>query len=110
MKKFLTFFPVTLVALALFALPTLARADIVLNVDLSVVNQVTIAATSAASTSTVSGSEVTGFYLENFYTGDPAATNLVDTYVSGFLTSFLNASNANPADLFNSNFFPLVMA
>ncbi|MGJ8649283.1 MAG: PEP-CTERM sorting domain-containing protein [Opitutaceae bacterium] len=67
-----------------------------LEVDLSVVNQITITATSEASAVTVSGSDGTGFYLENLF-GVNTTTALFETALSGGdLTSFSNSSDGTP--------------
>jgi hypothetical protein len=81
-----------LVALALFALPSSADADLVLNVDLTVTDQITITALTGNSTNTVSGSDGIGFYLQDFF----AAGGITDTLVSGNLTSAANVSNMTP--------------
>ncbi len=69
--------------------------NVLLCVDLSVVDQVTITATDGLSDATISGSDGIGVYLNNFYTG-AGATGLNETLVSGDLTNFLNASDGTP--------------
>ncbi len=85
--------------LILFACTARTQADLVLSVDLSVVNQVTILSVPGASANTVSGSDVTGFYLDNFYNG-PTPAIAGDALVTGNLTSFLNGSDTSP-DLYH---------
>ena len=86
-------------ALALFTLPTLAQADLVLNVDLTVENQVTITAVPGLSSATVSAPTTgVGFYLEGAIGGTLGASG--DTLVAGDLTSFGDASDGTP-DLFS---------
>ena len=70
------------------------RADILLTVDLSVTDQVTITATDGLSSATVSGADGTGVYLENFYVG--AGSVLNDTLLSGDLTNSLNPPDNSP--------------
>jgi len=69
-----------------------AQADVVLNVDVSTPNQVTISATTAASAVTVSGGNTTGFYLANFFNGTGTLTG--NTLVAGATLSTFN----DPAD------------
>ena len=71
-----------------------AQADVLLTVDLSVVNQVTISATSGLSANSASGSDTTGVYLDNFYNG--AGSSLNETLISGDLTSAENTSDMSP--------------
>jgi hypothetical protein len=79
------------VLILLGALSTSASAGIVIEVDLTTPNQITVNATGADSLVTVSGSDTTGVYLEGFYGG--AGNALSATLVSG---NFTNAEN--PAD------------
>ena len=86
-------------ALALFALPSLAKADLVLNVDLSVTDQITITALDGLSASTVSAPTTgVGFYLDGFFGTDPGGSG--DSLVGGDLSSFGDASDGSP-DLFS---------
>ena len=73
--------------------------DTLIEIDLSVANQVTITATDAPSLLTISGSNVTGFYLENFFPVD--GTGLSETLVVGDLTPAENTSDMTP-NLFRS--------
>ena len=68
---------------------------VILVVDLSVPNQITVTATDAPSNATVSGSDTTGFYLEAFFGAD-GTSSLNESLVSGDLTSFLNGSDGSP--------------
>ncbi|MCR9215719.1 MAG: hypothetical protein NXI14_00820 [bacterium] len=68
---------------------------VILVVDLSVPNQITVTATDAPSNATVSGSDSTGFYLESFFGAD-GTSGLNEGFVSGDLTSFLNGSDGSP--------------
>lgn len=94
MKKILALFSVSF----LTALPT-TQAALVLHVDLSVPNTITINATAGTSAASVSGGTFTGFYLENLFGG--AGSSLGHTLVSGNLTTFNNVSDGTP-DLFRS--------
>ncbi|MEM6331404.1 MAG: PEP-CTERM sorting domain-containing protein [Planctomycetota bacterium] len=81
-----------------------AKADLLLTVDLSVINQITITATDGLSEITTSGSDTTGVYLDLFYGAGVAGGGLGDsTLVAGDLTSFLNTSDGSPL-LFRSTF------
>lgn len=72
-----------------------AQAEHLLEVDLSVVNQVTITAAAGVSMATVSGSDTTGVYLENFYGG--SGDSLSASLVSGNLTNAENPSDNSPS-------------
>jgi hypothetical protein len=67
---------------------SLANSAVVLLVDLTVENQITVNATSGASLATVSGSDTTGFSLANFF--DPSRGQVTNTLQSGNITSFNN--------------------
>ncbi len=86
-------------ATALFA--AAAQAQVLLTVDLSVVNQVTISATDGLAANTVSGDVFIGVYLDNFYAGEGGG--LFGDLVSGDLTNAENPSNFEPY-LFRSGF------
>lgn len=85
------------IAIAVATMASVARAEIVLEVDLSTPNQITISSTTGLSAATISGSDNIGFYLANIF-GAPG-TGLSDTLVSGNLTHFNNTSDNSP-DLF----------
>lgn len=80
--------------IAFFLDACLCQAGI-LEVDLSVVNQITITATAEASAVTASGPDGNGFYLNDFF-GVDTTTALFETALSGNLTSFLNSSDGTP--------------
>jgi hypothetical protein len=80
---------------SLFALAGVAQADDLLIVDLSVVNQVTLTATSGASAITASGGDSIGVYLDNFYGG--AGDSLSATLISGDLTDTGSPSDGTPS-------------
>lgn len=81
-----------------------AQAAVLLVVDLSVTDQVTITSTTGTSDLTLSGFAVIGVYLENFY-GVAAGSPLGVTLVSGDLTNAENPSNSSP-DLFRNDTDP----
>ncbi|RMH09815.1 MAG: hypothetical protein D6695_12510 [Planctomycetota bacterium] len=76
------------------ALTAGAQADDLLIVDLSVVNQVTISATTGNSAADASGSDSIGVYLADFYSG-PGNT-LAETFITGNLTNAENPSDLSP--------------
>jgi hypothetical protein len=71
-----------------------ASAEILLEVDLSVMDQITITATNGLSAVTVEGSDTTGFFLDGIFLTDQTA--ITDTLVSGDLTSFENVPDTTP--------------
>lgn len=81
-------------AAALMAMMTQsAKADVVLNVDLSVLNTVTVSATPGLSAATVSGSTVTGFYLDAIFGSGP---NPISGVGGGNLTTANDPSDGTP--------------
>ena len=66
-----------------------------LEVNLSVIDEITITATSGTSAATVSGPDFTGIYLDDFFAFDPADGDLSGSNV-GTLTSALNVSDGSP--------------
>lgn len=78
----------------------LANSAVVLLVDLTVENQITVNATAASSLATVSGSDTTGFSLTNFF--DPSRGQVTNTLQSGNITSANNISDGSPI-LFGSS-------
>lgn len=74
--------------------------DVLIEIDLTVTDQITVTATNGLSAATVSGSNVTGFYFADFYTG-PQTVALSASLVSGNITSSLNPSDNTPS-LFRS--------
>jgi hypothetical protein len=104
-KEELMFKQLILGAVAALGLATAANSEVVLLVDLTVPDQVTITATDGLSSGTVSElSSSTGVLLENFYS--TLGPGVIETLVSGDLTSFLNPSDGSP-NLFNSGSFGL---
>ena len=81
------------VALLLILASTGLHAQI-LEIDLSVANQVTITGTSGPASASASGSDTTGVYFENFYGG--AGSALSETFVSGDLTNAENPADGTP--------------
>jgi hypothetical protein len=73
---------------------SLANSAVVLLVDLTVENQITVNATAGASLATVSGSDTTGFSLANFF--DPSRGQVTNTLQSGNITSANNISDGSP--------------
>ena len=86
--------------IAIAGLATVASADVLLNVDLSVANTITITATGGLSAADVSGSDGIGVLLENFF--NDASFTSADTFVSGDLTAANDSSDGTP-DLFSSS-------
>jgi hypothetical protein len=82
-------------ALSLCGMTTAQAADL-LNVDLTVPNQITITALPGLSAVTASGSTTTGFYFQNFFSGTAivSGTALVGT---ANLTAASVASDGSPA-------------
>ena len=70
-----------------------ANADILINIDLSTVNQVTFTATAGVSAATVSGSTGTGMYFDNLYV---AGISFNATTIASNLTSAENPSIGEP--------------
>lgn len=87
-------------AVAALGLATAANSEVLVLVDLTVPDQVTIMATDGLASATVNGSDTTGFYMADFYTAGTTAS-LGALLVSGDLTNFLNPSDGSPS-LFNS--------
>lgn len=83
-----------ILAVALLA-PAPAQADVLLQIDLTTTNQVTITATDGLSALTTSGADGIGIYFENFYGGGGDA--LSATLVSGDITNAENASDGTPS-------------
>jgi hypothetical protein len=83
----------SIAAIAVLAGAATASAEILLEVDVSVTDQVTITATDGVSAITASGSDTIGVFLEGILDGSSSVT---DTLVSGDLTSALNSSDLTP--------------
>tara|TARA_R110000744_G_scaffold116348_7_gene217563 strand:- start:140 stop:712 length:573 start_codon:yes stop_codon:yes gene_type:complete len=91
----------TIVGLAVAASTMTASADVLLEIDLSVVDQITISATGGLSAASVSGADVTGVLMAGFY--NTAAPGISRTYLSGDLVSAGSTPDGSPG-LFNSSF------
>lgn len=88
-----------LAGLAVAATTMTASADLLLQVDLSVTDQLTMTATDGLSAATEAGSDSIGVLLADFF--NDASFSSGDTLVSGDLTSAENSSDGTP-DLFSS--------
>jgi len=86
-------------AASVATMTTAAQADVLLDIDLSVPNQVTISATSGFSAVTASGSDTVGVYFENFYSA--AGGGLNEGLVSSDFTSAENTAGS-AANLFRA--------
>jgi len=85
----------TIAGLAVATVAAAASADVLVSIDLSVVNQVTINATGGLSAVSASGSDTTGIYLNEFYAG--AGNALAGSLVSGDFTNAQNPSDGTPS-------------
>lgn len=90
-KQLVGLFTAALMCLGTFS----AQAQELLQIDLSVTNEITVTATAGLSAVTASGSDTTGIYLENFYGG--AGSSLANVLVAGDFTNFLNPSDLSPS-------------
>ncbi len=86
-----------LAVVAATGLASVATAEVLLEIDLTVANEITITATGGLSSATVSGSTFTGFYFENFYGGADSGGGVFGTLVSGDLTTASNPSDGSPS-------------
>ena len=77
------------------ALAGTASAEFLIEIDLSVENEITMSALAGASSETVSFSNFTGVYFVDFYGG--AGSSLGATLVSGDLTTFGEPSDSSPS-------------
>ena len=93
-------FSTTAAVAAVLSISSAASADVLLRVDLSTANQVTITATDGLSAASASGSQFTGVYLDGFYFGP--GSSVVISNGSGNLTAAGTASDGTPA-LFRAN-------
>lgn len=76
---------------------TAAQAEVVLLVDLTTPNQITINATPGLSAVTASGSNTTGFYLAGMFGGTGSTTGTIGTQMgTANLSTFNNASDGTP--------------
>lgn len=82
------------------AAATTASADVLLSVDLTVVDQITITATNGLSSATVSGSDGIGVYLADIFSSLSSGA-ISETLVSGDLVAAGDSSDGTP-NLFTS--------
>ena len=87
--------------IAIAALTSVASAEVLLEVDLSVADTITITATNGLSAVTATGSTFTGVLLADFFTG-AGGGGFIDSAGIGNLTSAANASDGSPG-IFNSS-------
>ena len=69
------------------------QLDVLIEIDLSVVNQITVNSTTGVSNATITGSNITGFYLANFFNDN---SSVFETLVAGDLTTTFNPSDFSP--------------
>ena len=79
-----------------------AQAAVVLQLDLSTVNQVTISATTGLSLASVSGSDSTGVYLKDFF-GNRVFSTSGSTRLAGANLVYFNATSDGSPSLFRSS-------
>ncbi|MBL4809902.1 MAG: PEP-CTERM sorting domain-containing protein [Phycisphaerales bacterium] len=90
----------TITGLAVAATAMSASADMsgasnsLLNIDLRVVNQITITAKDGVSLASVTGSDSLGVYMADFYNSDPGS--ILETLVGGDLVSAGTISDGTP--------------
>ena len=79
--------------------PRVGFAAVLLTVDLSTTNAITVSATTGDSAVDRSGSDTTGIYLADFFNGPGVAaqSNLGSSLQVGDLTSFANPSDNSPS-------------
>tara|TARA_A100000171_G_scaffold43500_1_gene45563 strand:+ start:595 stop:1206 length:612 start_codon:yes stop_codon:yes gene_type:complete len=80
-----------------------ATADVLLEIDLSTANQVTISATSGLASQSASTSTFTGFLLADFFATPGAGFGGVLGADSGDLTTFNNPSDGTPSGFVGSS-------
>ena len=84
----------TVASLALVAIAGSASAELLLEVDLTVIDQITITATDGAAGASASGSTFTGFYLASFF-NDASLSGIING--TGSLTAASVASDGSPS-------------
>ena len=84
-------------AMAALGLTAAVNAEVLLVVDLSVENEVTISATDGLSAATLSGSSFTGVLLGDFYSVAPGGFSGSVFLDSGDLTTAANPSDGSPS-------------
>ena len=77
-------------------------SEVLLEIDLSVANQVTISATDGLASQSASASNFTGYLLADFFTTPGAGFGGVLAADSGDLTTFNNASDGTPSGFVGS--------
>lgn len=80
---------------AVSGLAAAASAEVLLTIDVSTPNQITISSTTGLSAASRTGSTSTGFYLANFFTANQALTSTL--VPGGNLTTFADPSDNSPA-------------
>lgn len=78
-----------------------ARAAVLLTLDLSTVNQVTISATAGLSSATISGDDIVGVYLKDFFGGVGSSFNI--SAMSGANLVYFNATSDGTPDLYRDS-------
>ena len=91
--------------IAIAGLATVASADVLLEVDLSVANTVTITATGGLSAADASASNFTGYLLAGFYNNADATP--AGSGATGDLSTAANASDGTPSLFSSSSSFGL---
>lgn len=87
----------TLAMMAAVGVAATAQADVVLLVDLSTPNQITVTATTGVSDVTTSGSPTTGFYLAGIFGSTGGSSGTFGTQVGvANLSTFNDASDGSP--------------
>jgi hypothetical protein len=84
-----------ILASVLLTAGSVSNASVLLLVDLTVENTISISATNGEAAASISGSDNIGFYLANFFTAEQFVFS--DELVSGDLTSAQNTSDGNPS-------------
>lgn len=83
--------------IAIAGLASVASAQShLLEIDLTVVDQITITATNGLAANSASGSDLTGFLMADFY-GAAGGAGLLNTLVAGDLTQANNDSDGSPS-------------
>ncbi len=91
----------------LAAATTTASADVLLEIDLSVMNEVTISATNGLSSVSAVASNFTGFLLADFFATAGGGFGGVQDSYSGNLTTFNNPSDGSASGFVGSSDFGL---
>ena len=86
----------TFCAVASFSIAANVQAQVLIEIDLSVENELTLNSTVEASAATVAGPTGIGFYMENFFAGDDGTSGDFGILVVGDLTTFLNPPDNTP--------------